>query len=321
MSRIWRSHMLKNILAECCADLNDCECTTDNLIAHCKKYSANLFETLLSHNFLTLETKIEKTANEYNDDPEMYFAIYSALFNKVLFKAFDEELIEYFKISDRCKELYKTFTHLFNNYSCDFLNNLDSSEYIEIVKKLTTKSNFTDIVKLHNKQEKPDISFVPVMIDENKFHGMYEDYMQTLSDFSDYVRNKLKTNPNYSNCISDEYTRKASITSSAKVLFIKHKSDIVGFVCLIEYPLMSFHNCTFAIDQFYILHEYRNTGIAEEAVKRIFKMYGGKGALGVLVKNIRARKFWNKMLSKYTKCYDAFQDKTDNEAYYYIFLL
>ena len=72
----------------------------------------------------------------------------------------------------------------------------------------------------------------------------------------------------------------------------------------------------------HIIEQCRGLGIAEIVAKKIFKMYGGKGALDILTKNIPARRFWNSVFTKYAKnikikeCRDRGKEK---EIYAYTF--
>lgn len=166
------------------------------------------------------------------------------------------------------------------------------------------------------------IGFVPVIKDENKFRKMYDDYIRTLAKYSDTIKETMPVNKCLSSNIATQYILSARCSSSFKTLFITFDKEIIGFCVLIEYPELNYENCVFAIDQFYIMEQYRGLGIAEIVAKKIFKMYGGKGALDILTENIPARRFWNGVFTKYAKnikikeCKNSGKEK---EVYAYTF--
>lgn len=81
--------------------------------------------------------------------------------------------------------------------------------------------------------------------------------------------------------------------------FIKESDKIVGFILLLQRPLLK-KECDFAVNDFFILNPYKRRGIGKEAIKTLFHMKKGKFFVIQLEKNQRAVLFWKNI-------YDSFR--------------
>ena len=69
--------------------------------------------------------------------------------------------------------------------------------------------------------------------------------------------------------------------------------------------------------EFFVLAKFQGTGVAQCVAREIFKKYPGKWSIAVMPENIKALKFWRKIiaevsLSKYTEVFKTV-DELKNE--------
>lgn len=277
-------------------------------------------------------TYIYNVANKYcNPDDELWCAVYLTEFAGFIDTGnfFFEDYFGYFHLSQRTLRLCEKFKVFLQRYAPSGSFSKQVTGAVEtFVSQPDCAPNLVYSGIRKTAEESPGnslgshIGFVPVMKDEEKFRKMYDDYIRTLGKYSDTISEELPENKCLSSNIATQYILSARCSSSIKTLFITFDTEIIGFCVLVEYPELNYENCVFAIDQFYIIEQCRGLGIAEIVAKKIFKMYGGKGALDILTKNIPARRFWNSVFTKYAKnikikeCRDRGKEK---EIYAYTF--
>jgi predicted acetyltransferase len=280
---------------------------------------------------LSMLNRVNDIATTYcNSDNELWSAIYAAGLDNIIkindfsFKAFYDD----FKFTKRTTSLYNEFEKVLDA-SIPIIFSV--KKFTESVKKFTSTPEFSPSCEFSGVYESlqgssgkeigAHINFVPAMIDEEAFRAMYVDYFLELANYSDTLKAHYKANPKSPSNTASHYLFTAFMDHNTKVLLIKYEQTILGFCIIVEKPC--FYNCVFAIEQFYIKEQYRGLGIADIVVSKIFRMYGGKGVLDILTRNIPARKFWNKMFERYAKnvFVEEFSDDNgpDKELYTYIF--
>ena len=146
------------------------------------------------------------------------------------------------------------------------------------------------------------VNFIPLTdTNEYVFVSMFSDYaFYDLRKYSDFLTVEYRTKKAASTgaycyinnyfCNPDKY----------HILLIENEVNrFVGFCVLVDYPLVKGFYGSFFIEEFYIKEEFRGRGYGEAAVKAILRMYGTKGSLCILDRNVPAKRFWDKMFSRY----------------------
>ena len=77
--------------------------------------------------------------------------------------------------------------------------------------------------------------------------------------------------------------------------FIKLKDEILGFILL---DINSNNN--YEISEIFVLNNYKNNKVGEEAVTKIFDLYKGYWTVKAVPCSPLAESFWNKIINKYT---------------------
>ena len=116
------------------------------------------------------------------------------------------------------------------------------------------------------------------------FEKMYRDYVAELGEYSHRIKSNPITVTEINHILNNEALMKFFITNSAK--------EIVGF-CLVGFGENTHAETDYYIAEFYILPEYRRSGFATAAVKKLLSMFPGKYCYHVLKENIIARYFWD----------------------------
>lgn len=78
--------------------------------------------------------------------------------------------------------------------------------------------------------------------------------------------------------------------------FIKFDDKIVGFILVTSPPYVA-QEVDYSVQELFVLPKYRGTNIAKDAVKQIFKLYSGRYEVGMFKSNVKAVKFWTKLIS------------------------
>ncbi|NQX71690.1 GNAT family N-acetyltransferase [Paenibacillus alba] len=78
--------------------------------------------------------------------------------------------------------------------------------------------------------------------------------------------------------------------------FIKLNEKILGFILVTSPPYVA-EDVDYSVQELFVLPKYRGTNIAKDAVMQIFKIFSGRYDVGMFKSNVRAVKFWTKMLS------------------------
>ncbi|MDO8618485.1 MAG: GNAT family N-acetyltransferase [Candidatus Daviesbacteria bacterium] len=84
-------------------------------------------------------------------------------------------------------------------------------------------------------------------------------------------------------------------------LFVFVNNEQAGFVFVNERTTLPENKGAKAIAEFFIKPEFRNKGIGEEVAFLVFNKFPGKWEVEVMEKNIIGLKFWEKVISDYTK--------------------
>lgn len=140
------------------------------------------------------------------------------------------------------------------------------------------------------------VQFVAVKDDTKSiFLAMYRNYVQTLTQYSDY----LASHPQTDDDIRANYLEDDLLQS----YFICEKDQIIGFIVL-QYVDEKYevNPPMWYIVEFYIAPEYRGRGYGTKAVEHFFHEFSGDFFYYILQQNAPAKQFWNAITTQFDLC-------------------
>jgi predicted acetyltransferase len=84
-----------------------------------------------------------------------------------------------------------------------------------------------------------------------------------------------------------------------KAFLIKINNELAGFVLLDKEQLIE--PVDYNMGEFFILAKFQGKGISYKVAEEIFKKYPGKWSVAVMPENIKALKFWRKIISNVSR--------------------
>lgn len=78
--------------------------------------------------------------------------------------------------------------------------------------------------------------------------------------------------------------------------FITYNEKMVGFILVTSPPYVA-NEVDYSVQELFVLPKYRGSNIAKDAVMQIFKLYSGRYEVGMFKSNMKAVKFWTKLIS------------------------
>lgn len=94
--------------------------------------------------------------------------------------------------------------------------------------------------------------------------------------------------------------------------FIKDQDQIVGFILLLERPLLKKNN-DYGINDLFILNKYKGQGFAKQAIGKLFEEKQGTYFVIQVLENKGAITFWKKLYHELNIQFDEKQDLIDDE--------
>jgi predicted acetyltransferase len=82
--------------------------------------------------------------------------------------------------------------------------------------------------------------------------------------------------------------------------FIKMDGKLAGFAMVNDYPEIKIET-NYCMSEFFVMYKYRKMGIGTYVANKVFDKFKGKWQLKRHPKNEASVKFWNKVISEYTK--------------------
>lgn len=128
-----------------------------------------------------------------------------------------------------------------------------------------------------------------IQSDSNVFHNLYNYYLYELSAYS---MEDVTTEGKY---IIEDISPYYLDSRLYPYLIIADKM-IAGFILVTSPPYVT-AGIDYSIQEIFILPKYRGKGVAREAALHIFKQHHGHYEIGMFQHNIKAVKFWSKILS------------------------
>lgn len=78
--------------------------------------------------------------------------------------------------------------------------------------------------------------------------------------------------------------------------FITVNDTIVGFILVTSPPYVA-EGVDYSVQELFVLPKYRGTNTAKDAVMQIFTLHPGKYEVGMFKSNVKAVKFWTKLIA------------------------
>jgi len=108
-----------------------------------------------------------------------------------------------------------------------------------------------------------------------------------------------------------------------KSFLIKVNDELAGFV-LIDKKQITNQKVDWNMGEFFIIAKFQGTGVATKVVHQTFADHKGKWSVGVMTENIKALKFWHRIISQITnghfleiKKFAQNEDEYDMIVYYF----
>lgn len=129
-------------------------------------------------------------------------------------------------------------------------------------------------------------------------------YLHELSEFADDLEPNAQGIFEYAGL--DLYWKNESLIP----FFVKVNGNLAGFILLNRHPYAP-KDVDYNINEIFIIKRYRRTGVAAEAVTKIFKSFPGKYNVGQLASNTRAVRFWRKVFTANNIVYEEIEKVID----------
>jgi len=133
--------------------------------------------------------------------------------------------------------------------------------------------------------------------------NLYPLYLHDLSQFGGEMANEHGIlEPDAASTLAEQGEMQSIWWNKPNVLFpfiIRDGGRIAGFA-FVARPPHAPESTDHTLHEFFLLHAFRGVGVGDRAACEIFDRFPGRWHLEVLVKNLRARAFWRKVLSQYT---------------------
>lgn len=84
--------------------------------------------------------------------------------------------------------------------------------------------------------------------------------------------------------------------SDRKAFLVKVANELAGFVLLNKHCIIE--SVDWNMGEFFILAQFQNTGLAASVAREILHKFPGKWSVGAIPENIRAVKFWHKIITE-----------------------
>lgn len=123
------------------------------------------------------------------------------------------------------------------------------------------------------------------------FWNIHQKYLYEMTNYYDDI---MDDKGNYQYGYFDDYFT----DPKREAYFIYYNKNIVGFVMINPYSYLD-QNPDYVLAEFTVFPVYRKQHIATNVVEMIFKQYLGSWEIKYNENNIPAKRFWNKVCTKY----------------------
>ncbi|MFJ7826387.1 GNAT family N-acetyltransferase [Psychrobacillus sp. NPDC096623] len=101
-------------------------------------------------------------------------------------------------------------------------------------------------------------------------------------------------------------------TEGLSPYFINLDSNIIGFILLVERPVLK-KDYDLGVNDLFILNKYKGNGFGRQAIEELFKVKKGKYFVIELIENSPAVSFWKRIYSGLDIQFEEKQDVVDDE--------
>ena len=104
-------------------------------------------------------------------------------------------------------------------------------------------------------------------------------------------------------------------TTGEEAYLIKIDNELAGFVLLDKKGLLG--KVDWNMGEFFVLAKFQGAGVAQEVAMEIFRTHNGSWSVAVMPENIKAAKFWHKIINKITggNFTQTFRSAANNDEY------
>ena len=91
----------------------------------------------------------------------------------------------------------------------------------------------------------------------------------------------------------DDISKYFDESGNYAIIFM-NEEDVIGF------SLVDFIDNAYVVQEMFILNNYKNKGLGEECITKVFDDFNGDWVIKSLPASPKSENFWNKTISKYT---------------------
>lgn len=115
---------------------------------------------------------------------------------------------------------------------------------------------------------------------------LFNMYVHELSEYNSWLAEQMDHEGVFLRGAVDEYLSNKEIVP----YLITEQGELAGFLILQKNPTIK-KNLDYSIEEFFVIHRYRGTGLARKAWKALFRKYPGRYCVQVLKRNLHAHRF------------------------------
>lgn len=116
--------------------------------------------------------------------------------------------------------------------------------------------------------------------------NLFNMYVHELSQYNSWLAEQLDHQGVFLRGVVDDYMANEDVIC----YLITDQGELAGFLILLKNPAIK-KSLDYSIEEFFVIHRYRKTGLARKAWKALFRKYPGRYCVQVLKKNLHAHRF------------------------------
>lgn len=122
--------------------------------------------------------------------------------------------------------------------------------------------------------------------------NLFNMYVHELSQYSSWLAEQLDEDGVFLRGVVDAYME----NDDAIPYLVTHNGELAGFLILLKNPTIK-RRLDYSIEEFFVVHRFRNSGVARKVWKALFSRYPGRYCAQVLKRNLHAHRFIRKFVT------------------------